>query len=717
MPVNQKAAVFKFGDFEVREREFALLKAGEITSVEPKAFRVLLMLLRNPKKLIAKEELLNTIWGDAVVTENSLTRAVALLRKVLGDDAHQPRYIETVTSVGYRWLCPVEREEDVTVVSEDLALAAAAEAPSAGSATAPPTEMPSCTAGKSFWAWILATAAMVAISLVCAIWYLRRPLPPPRITGYTQITHDGRDKYLNGTDGNRLYFTQMSPRSIDQIGINGGEMAQIPSAVPGDKFALDDVSPDGSNGVVTSFDTNPWSLWVIPMLGGPARHVGDAERGAFSPDGESVIYTTMEGEVMVVRRDGTDPRKLSNAGAGAHFIRWSPDSRVLRFDKDDAIWEMAPDGSELHRLLPDWHEQGIPCCGRWTPDGHFYLFLMFSPNSAMAPSMSPAANQIWALDERRGLFRRPNSVPVQLTSGPLHWGWPIPSADGKKIFALGVTPRGELLRIDPKTGTPQPFLGGISAEFVSFSPDGRSIVYATFPEGDLWMANRDGSNRLRLSEPPQRVGTPQWSPDSKKIVYPAFAEGHVSDYIVSVDGGKPQRLLPEIGTDQGEANWSPDGTKILFDWGNEQTKDGETLRILDLSSRQVLTVPGSNGMYSSRWSPDGRYIAALDRKSHTVLHVLDVKEQRWSTLQLNADAAHPAFSHDSRFVYFLRWGAVQNVSRIRVTGGNVEQVADLKDWHLTGLWFVSMTLDPTDAPLLLRDVGSNDIYALTLEQN
>jgi Tol biopolymer transport system component len=259
-------------------------------------------------------------------------------------------------------------------------------------------------------------------------------------------------------------------------------------------------------------------------------------------------------------------------------------------------------------------------------------------------------------------------------------------------------------------------LGGISAEFVSFSPDGRLIVYATFPEGDLWMANRDGSNRLRLSEPPERVGTPQWSPDSKRIVYPAYVEGHVWDYVVSVDGGKPQRLLPEEGTDHGDANWSPDGTKILFGWGNEHTRDGENLRILDLSSRQVVTVPGSNGMYSSRWSPDGRYIAALDRKSQTILHVFDVKEQRWSTLQLNADAFHPAFSRDSRFVYFLRWGAVQNVSRIRVTGGNVEQVADLKDWHLTGLWFVSMTLDQTDAPLLLRDVGSNDIYALTLEQ-
>jgi DNA-binding winged helix-turn-helix (wHTH) protein/Tol biopolymer transport system component len=690
--VDQQFAVFRFGEFEVSERELRLARNGQELAVEPKAFRVLLYFLHNHGRLITKEELLNAVWPGVTVGENSLTRAIALLRKVLNDDTREPRTIETVPTAGYRFICPVETIQPDRLDPTAVPIPASVHARGLASPKTLIFVITACAAGACvIWLW----------------WYLSRPLAPPRITGYTQITHDGRYKYLAGTDGNRLYFTQMSPRSINQIGVNGGEMAQIPLAIQGDKFALADISQDGSTGLIASYDTNPWSLWAIPMLGGAARHVGDAERGAFSPDGQSVIYATIGGEVMVVRKDGTEPRKLVTM-AGAHFVRWSPDQRVIRFDKDDAIWEMASDGSGLHRLLSDWHAPGIPCCGRWTPDGNFYLFLLSSTPSP--------GNQIWALDERRRLFRRPHPLPVQLTSSPLQWGFPMPSADGKKIFAGGLTERGELSRIDPKTGSFQPFLGGISAEFVSFSPDGRLIVYATFPEGDLWMANRDGSNRLRLSEPPQRVGTPQWSPDSKRIVYPALVEDHVWDYVVSADGGRPHRLLPDEGADHGDANWSPDGTKILFSWGSEHAKDGENLRILDLSSRQVLTVPGSNGMHSSRWSPDGRYIAALDRKSQTVLHVFDVKEQRWSTLQLNAAAFHPAFSHDSRFVYFLRWGAVQSVSRVPVTGGNVEQVADLKDWHLTGLWFVSMTLDPTDAPLLLRDVGSNDIYALTLEQ-
>ncbi len=109
-----KASIFRFADVEVREREFSLIKAGEALPVEPKAFRVLLILLRNPQKLITKEELLNAVWGDAAVTENSLTRSIALLRRLLGDDTRNPRYIETVATVGYRFLYKVESSEDAS---------------------------------------------------------------------------------------------------------------------------------------------------------------------------------------------------------------------------------------------------------------------------------------------------------------------------------------------------------------------------------------------------------------------------------------------------------------------------------------------------------------------------------------------------------------------------------------------------------------------------
>ena len=137
-----KFLVFRFADIEVREREFSIVKAGEVSSVEPKAFRVLLHLLRNPQKLIPKEELLNAVWGETAVSENSLTRSIALLRRLLGDEARDPRYIETVATVGYRFVCTVHSEEDSFAVTAPGAEPAVIETPAAN-------EEPAATSGAA----------------------------------------------------------------------------------------------------------------------------------------------------------------------------------------------------------------------------------------------------------------------------------------------------------------------------------------------------------------------------------------------------------------------------------------------------------------------------------------------------------------------------------------------------------------------------------------
>jgi DNA-binding winged helix-turn-helix (wHTH) protein len=118
---DHKYRVFRFGDVEVREREFLLIKAGEELPVEPKAFRVLLHLLRNPNRLVTKEEILDTVWRETAVSDNSLTRSIATLRRLLGDDSREPRYISTVPTLGYRFLCTVD------VFGEDQAEQAASE--------------------------------------------------------------------------------------------------------------------------------------------------------------------------------------------------------------------------------------------------------------------------------------------------------------------------------------------------------------------------------------------------------------------------------------------------------------------------------------------------------------------------------------------------------------------------------------------------------------
>ena len=691
-----KPFVFLFEDVEVRERELTLIKAGEVLPVEPKAFRVLLFLLHNPQKLITKEELLDAVWADAAVTESSLTRSIAKLRRALGDDFQEPRYIATVATVGYRFVCPVEVSADGGYGSEPAHVSAET---ADGAIQAKP---------RSLRRWWLIAAAVLAIGLASLTWSLRRPLPPPLISRYTQITHDGLWKWPIGTDGSRLRFIQATPVSLAQVGIAGGEIVQIPVPVPY-LAGLADVSPDGSNFLLESpkEGSQTFDLWIIRIPGGPLRRLGENNGAALSPDGKSVIYTTEGGDIYVVRTDGTELHKLASVGPSPEGPVWSPDGDIIRFYQDDKLWQMSSNGANPHQLLSGWHPLG-QCCGVWTPDGKFFLF--------RSGYFGLGGGQIWALDERRGLFRRPPAEPVQLTTGPLTWSSPVPGKDGKTIFAAGFATRGELSRFDAKAKQFQPFLGGISAQCVTFSKDGRSVAYVSFPEGILWKANRDGSNPMQLSDRPIYVFQPRWSPDGTQIVFDdASDSGQGEIYIVSAQSGIPRKLLPEGSGKQSDPDWSPDGHKVVFGSSFMAHDPNGLIRIFDLESQKITALPGSAGMTDPRWSPDGRSIAANSFDLHT-LNIFGVGTQRWSALHPKMEMVFPEWSRDSQFIYFQRhWGDDRGIYRIRAKGGEAVEVVDLKNLHMTG-WAGWTTLDPTDAPLVLRDIGSTYLYALTLEQ-
>jgi Tol biopolymer transport system component len=210
---------------------------------------------------------------------------------------------------------------------------------------------------------------------------------------------------------------------------------------------------------------------------------------------------------------------------------------------------------------------------------------------------------------------------------------------------------------------------------------------------------------------------PRWSPDGKQILFTDAASRVDRSYIVPAEGGSSRRLLPEVDRVVSEADWSADGKEIvlsLSDWRPDGPSEGD-LRILDVASGEVSTVPGSAGLFGPRWSPDGRKIAALTPQSDA-LRVYDIEKQQWSAVVTKDGIEFPSFSADSQFIYYLLLGGDQAVYRVRVRGGEPERVVDLNDWHMTGHFSFWMGLDPTDAPLLLRDIGTNDIYALTLEE-
>jgi serine/threonine protein kinase/Tol biopolymer transport system component len=556
--------------------------------------------------------------------------------------------------------------------------------------------------------WVPATVAVVAVALFAYLGL--RPLPPPRVTGYQQVTNDAIAKDLVGTDGVRLYFTERSAsaRWTAQIATVGGEPARV--AMPSPAFSLFDVSPDGSSllaGDIATYNQGP--LWTVPILGGSPYRIGNivARSAAWSWDGLRVAYS-QESNLFVAQSDGSGALKLASVPGSIGRLAWSPDDRRIRFSVGDerrlsrTLWEVSADGTNSHPLFPGWHNPADECCGKWTPDGHYFVFY--------------SQGKIWALAERRGL-RRAARQPVQLTNAPISFYDPLPSRDGKHLFALGAVPRGEVVRYDGRTKQFVPFLSGISAEFVSFSKDGRWVAYVSYPDGALWRSRADGSERLQLTQSSADmmpyVVNPRWSPDGTEIVYSFAAAGSLPRiYRVSASGGQPQELLPSPNQATTDPNWSPDGKKICFS-GASGTSPLPTpnIHILDLETQTVTDVLESNGFFSARWSPDGRYLAALSLDS-SKLALFDLSSRKWKTVAEGAFFSFPCWSHDSRYLYYVQGVRNSAVMRFRPSHNKAEPVADLKDLHTAGFYGLALSLTPDDQPIMTRDIGSTEIFTL-----
>jgi Tol biopolymer transport system component len=290
---------------------------------------------------------------------------------------------------------------------------------------------------------------------------------------------------------------------------------------------------------------------------------------------------------------------------------------------------------------------------------------------------------------------------------------PLPSKDGKKLFLVGRTSRGELQRCDPKSGGFTPFLAGISAVEVEFSKDARMVVYVSYPEGTLWRRKADGSEKVQLSYPPLFAALPQWSADGKRIAFFNYSVGKPAKiYVVSAEGGGTSQLLPEDLEPQWDPNWSPDGDKILFSGASADTNS--TIRVVDLKTHQVSTLPGSRGLFAARWSPDGRHVVALPWDS-TSLVLFDFQTQKWSELA-KVTSAFLNWSKDGKSLYFLRWIDNPAIVRIRIADRKLEQIGDLKNFPTTGNLGPWIGLASDDSPLLLKDTGTQDVYALDWEE-
>ena len=575
--------------------------------------------------------------------------------------------------------------------------------------------LPVISTGQRSWLRIAPISALALAGLLAVGFVFRPTLSPPRVTGYTQITHDGQVKGVFGpvapivlTDGTRLYIQEAvnGRYVIGQVAVSGGDTVVMKTPFP--NASLNNISPDKTELVVGSFNgvELEQALWAVPVVGGSPRRFATVtgEDGTWMPNGNLLV--AHENQLIEVDRNEVSRKfaQVPDFYFSTWWLRWSPDSRALRFTAGtqghNTIWEVLSDGTQLRDLLSGWHEGTDPLHGNWTPDGKYYLF---QANRGLR-------SDIWAIREATDRFHKVNRQPVQVTAGPLSFLSPQPSVDGKRIFAIGVQHRSELVRYDAKSAQFVPYLGGSSITHVSFSRDGQWVTYLSYPEKEVWRSRVDGTEKLQLTRAPLEAWAPTFSSDGRQILFNAFGVGGGAGmYLVSIDGGS----LHALAVEGGQGSWcGPDNSIVLMGGSVQNSK----VQLFDARTSQTTVVQGSDGLRQARCSPDGRYLAAVTQDGKK-LRLYEFATETWSDLS-TSDIGFVAWSVDSKHIYFDTGSSKQlAIYRVRVADRKLERLIDLQNFRrVVDPWVSWMGLTPDGSPLLMRDIGSEEVYALDFEE-
>jgi serine/threonine protein kinase/Tol biopolymer transport system component len=563
--------------------------------------------------------------------------------------------------------------------------------------------------------WMWAVGAVAVIALVALLAEMFWPVSLPRVTGTSQITHDGSIKNGVVTDGPRVYMSETVGGHfvLSQVSATGGESSEIQT--PFKNVFLSDISPDRSQLLVGTWEGTQQEgpFWSVPLPSGSPRRLGSfiATYASLSPDGLSLVYATGS-SLFIAKADGSEARLLAKVNGSPGDVRFSPDGKQLRFTIYDlrsnaySLWQIHPDGSGLEHLLAGWHEGYVQCCGRWTPDGKYYVFV---------DGTSANAN-LYVLNEQKRWFRKP-ALPAKLTTGPLSFIGATPSPDGKRLMVLATQYRAQLVRYDPQSRQFVPYLSGMSATDLAFSADGKWVAYVSTPEGTLWRSRVDGTERLQLTYPPAQVVLPQWTPDGSRIVYESFATGQPWKALaVSPQGGPSEDLLPS-GASAVDFNWTHDGKSLIFSQGVISPR--VRINVLDLKTHTISDFPGSENLFSPRLSPDGRYLAALSLDSSTLM-LYDFASQKWSKwITEPGNVAYPSWSKDSQSIYFDNFLTDHPTSRRVKLGVNQSEelysLTNLKRYQNpngSGQW---SGMAPDDSRLYVQDLSVQEVYALDVD--
>jgi DNA-binding winged helix-turn-helix (wHTH) protein len=374
--------------FELDPKAGELRKKGMKIRLQGQPVEILVMLLERPGATVTREELQEKLWpADTFVDfEQGLNNAMKRLRAALDDDAESPHFIETLPRRGYRFIAPVESSTGIGELQ--------VEAPN-DSVPKQPSKRP----------WTLGLAILLGGSILVAVlvlaWLFRTPLPSPKIVRTVQLTSDSLDKLGVATDGSRVYFSEYRNGHwiVAAVSVSGGEVVPIRISFP--DAHLINISPDKSELLVTESRFKESPLWLVPVLGGAPRRLGNilAHSGSWSPDGKKFAYTN-GGDLYLAKADGSESQRVLpqnlDRSVWAWLPTWSPDGTRLRFERynmeehTSTLLETTDAADSLHAVFSGPGVQPGQCCSAWTPDGKYYLFTAW--NDLVSQGFAPAAN-------------------------------------------------------------------------------------------------------------------------------------------------------------------------------------------------------------------------------------------------------------------------------------------------------------------------------------
>lgn len=583
---------FRLGDWLVRPDANELERDGEVTRVEPKVMEVLVVLAAAEGRTLSRDELHAAAWPGVVVSDDALNATVSKLRRALGDDPRDPRYVETVPRRGYRLL----------ETARPLALP-----PPRASRPPAPTVLPSPR--RSGLGWLGAGAALVALLVAPVLLWLRPEAPAPVWTARPLTAAPGLERDAARAPDGRLAYAARA-RDGDRYHLwvqdTSGARLQVTDAPEDDRHPV----WEGDALVFLRCSGTACGVYRVSALGGPVRRVSPA---AVTPYG---LSRARDGALAVVARDtaGTPAVGLLTPGAeavrllaptpagssGAFRPAFAPDGRRLAFSRHDRaggedVWVHDLDAGTEQRLT----DIGAQITGiAWAEDGLWVTAaragaaeLLRAPLGGGEPEAIPVG-----VREVRGVTASNHGLVVEAWSVEVNL-W---------VADIGADTLGPL----------RPAIVSTAADHQpALSPDGRRLAWVSERDGApaLWVAGLDAPRAapLRLTEPGVRVGAPAWAPDGARIAYEVQHEGAADLYVVPSEGGPPQPVAPGRGYDAAP-RWNPTGDTLYF--GSERGGDWQVWRAAlgggapePVTTRGGLAAePGPGGvLYLSRYREGG----------------------------------------------------------------------------------------------------------------